>query len=114
LGQLAPQSTVGSMPFSTPSLQVGTAHFSPWPKCISSLRNPSPRGKRRAAYNPLQASATVDVRFVAVEYAVGQLVGWQMPFEQLTWSQSAVVTQCWLAAQRAQPLVPPQSMSVSS
>lgn len=38
-----------------------------------------------------------------------------MPFEQLVWSQSVFATQCWLTAQRTQPLlVPPQSTSVSS
>jgi hypothetical protein len=114
LGQPAPQSTVGSVPFSTPSLHVGAVH-----RCVvkvhtelaqSVATRQAARGAHPVQLPPQSTSVSLPLRTPSV-----QLVGWQVPFEQLAWSQSVFATQCSVTAQRVQPLlVPPQSRSVSS
>jgi hypothetical protein len=112
-GQLAPQSTVGSVPFSTPSLHVGAAHL-----CVvrvhTRLAQSSATRQAARASHPLQLPPQSTSVSLPLSTLSLQLVGWQVPFEQLAWSQSSLIRQCWAVAQRAQPLAPPQSTSVSS
>ena len=113
LGQLAPQSTVGSVPFSTPSLHVGAAHL-----CVARVhtrlaQSLATRQAARAA-QPLQLPPQSTSVSLPLSTPSLQLVGWQLPIEQLAWSQSALTKQCCIVAQRVQLVLPPQSMSLSS
>jgi hypothetical protein len=113
LGQLAPQSVVGSVPFNTPSLHVAAAHL--WVAIVHTelAQSLATRHAARAAHAlqlpPQSRSVSSPLSTLSV-----QLVGWQRPFEQLAWSQSVFATQCWPVAHGAQPLTPPQSTSLSS
>jgi hypothetical protein len=113
LGQLAPQSVVGSVPFSTPSLHVAAAHL-----CVvivhTELAQSLATRQAAKAAQPLQVPPQSTSVSLPLSTPSVQPVGWQVPLEQLAWSQSAFATQCWLTAQRTQPLIPPQSTSVSS
>jgi hypothetical protein len=112
--QLPPQSTADSVPFKTWSEHVGAAHLC---VVIAHTELAQSFATRQAARGAQAVQLPAQSTSVSLPLSTPslQLVGWQVPFEQLAWSQSVFATQCWLTAQRTQPLpVPPQSTSVSS
>jgi len=114
LAQVAPQSIVGSLPFFTPSVQLGAWHrwaVAEHTRLVQSLGSVQPL---LSAHGLLQAepqSTSVSLPFLTLSV---QLVAWQTLLEQLALLQSELLRQCWAVAQRAQSVWPPQSTSVSS
>ena len=94
LAQVAPQSTVGSLPFLTPSVQLGA-----WQRWVVAghtwlVQSFGSRQPRLSAQGLLQLdpqSTSVSLPFFTPSL---QLVGWQVPFEQAALSQSLLVRQC--------------------
>ena len=114
LVQVAPQSTVGSLPFFTPSLQVGA-----WQRWVVArhtrlVQSPGSAQPLLSAQGLLQLdpqSTSVSLPFFTPSL---QLPAWQVPLEQLALLQSPLLRQCCPVMQRAQPMLPPQSTSLSS
>jgi len=71
------------MPFSTPSLQVGTAHFRVAKVHIELAQSFATR-QAASGVQPLQLPPQSTSVSLPLSTPSVQLVGWQMPFEQLT------------------------------
>ena len=114
LVHVEPQSTVGSLPFFTPSVQLGAwqvwvAARHTW--LVQSLASAQPLLSAHGLLQLDPQSTSVSLPFFTPSL---QLVAWHVPLEQLALLQSLVLRQCCPVMQRAQPMVPPQSTSLSS